>query len=859
MLLRYFHRFFNRFIFFVFFFLFLGFFIREHVFALTRSIPVKTQIPVPSGAVTSGSCPTNLLPNHISICGIAKTIDINMKGKVEYAQEPIKGVTVAAYLGVKYANLGPLSNDPNNTGELVGNIERLYTYDVSNVDGRFILPVPKGIGTNGFVFLAFFCGDRLKDLYMIDTSQDLPYMPVSLACPPVVSPSTINAIPAPPSITYANRTSYTSCEDDFKEGDPGEIKESQNTVELPLEELALDDTRKGATAEVDVTYRCEEVVDTAGHCQSPADCISCYGTGVEGQCGTTYTSQPCPDLECSWVPPQSHYKVIQSSIKYGTPVFNKTDVGGGHILEYPPASPILSRRDLEGFTHTSMGYSPQAISSLNCGISGCYYTGPPAMGKQINKYLDPSAVEACNTEPFTPLNCWGPGIQLAEPGEYEKSYSAQGEVVIYEDGTTLNDITQPQYSSLGQLIQGILAAFNINITVTDADTPNSIINKIINMFGDVSGNDATIISFQNVKISFDSFLTAFDAYQKETDTLEKFKKAGAIVLDSFDVVKNFFIAVGNVETIVAFDLLNEDAKYAFAAITNDIAVIYNSFSEMVLLLPDFNAIGEKFVSIVTSVEDIRNQLLVFLPRLDDLFLRVKQILGAIDALRNLKLTTVDSRFFPYSTVLNYNINKRFRETYLNRPINDSFKNLPWNSPLCLNSPAEGARMDPSIGNTKATLPFNACYGAFLLGEDTYSTQKALYTTTKNTAGKVADVNNENINDPVVSKFLGPKEPVGVEVSPKADALVVDSVANTPKVGGRGYWRLGVIQTMCSAGQNDYDSFEPTTDPNKNVIDYPVMAVFGQEGAKWATGFANPRAGASGGGGGGGGGTTVRPN
>jgi hypothetical protein len=213
---------------------------------------------------------------------------------------------------------------------------------------------------------------------------------------------------------------------------------------------------------------------------------------------------------------------------------------------------------------------------------------------------------------------------------------------------------------------------------------------------------------------------------------------------------------------------------------------------------------------------------------------IGRINEAIRRISLLHLTTISRNYFPYSTILNYDINKRFRQAYLNRPTNDSFMNYPGISLMCEGT-EESARQRNSSGvpptpTYPADYPFNACYGAWLLGEDTYSTQKALYLTTKNTSKYLRGV----ASDPPVAKFLGPKEPVGAEVSPKADALPVTPVTATPKVGGRGYWRLGVVQTMCSGGQNDYDNYK-----QQYYIDYPVLGAYGDEGAKWATPAYSP--------------------
>ncbi len=852
------NKFFYKLSVFVFSYLLFGFFVGGVAFAQTisRAVPTPQEIVIPGDTVVSGSCPAFPdLENHISICGIAKTIDINVKDGVQYAQEPIKGATVAAYLGVKYSNLGSLSKDPNGTGELVGLIERLYTYDITNADGRFVLPVPRGAGTNGFIFLGFFCGNMLKDLYMIDTSQDLPYMPVSLACPPEVIPAAVNAIPAPPSINYADRTNFVSCEDGvngvggFVEGEPGMIKEAPKTVNIPLQAAALDNTRIGARVTQTMEYQCRKVVDSVGHCQAPSNCTKCSNPSGT-TCLTQYISQPCPDDECYWVYGSLHYELVDGSVKpVGDPVFHSDPIGGGHMLEVPKDSPILSRRDLEGFTHTSMGYSFQTISSLNCGISGCYNTGGPSAGHTTNQYLDQTMVEICNTQPFPPLNCKGPGIELAEPREWTRSYDLQKQVEVYPN-VKLGDITLPQYSAIGQLIQDILAKLTaqfpeLTFTADDASSVSNAESAVQAFIDKFTAEQGPLAGFKDAWAHFNEFLTATKTIlgstsvldfmsnvwtngltvitqgpaavitfgqavtQASTDALRAFNPGVDQLLNEWDSVKgdlggiitDFFATCKDVWD----DKLDPPAALAHAT------TYFNS-----ALVHAYDVVANAF-SIVSQLSDA---IINFIDHLEGI---VKALGTTMLELKDLHLTTVSKDLFPYSTVLNYDINKNFREAYLNRPINDSYWNLPPNTSICKNTTEQARQVPSSVAS--AAYPFNACYGSFLLGEDTYSTQKALYLTTKNTPKNLTG----KANDPVVSKFLAPKEPVGAEVSPKTDALDVTPVTDTPKVGGKGYWRLGVVQTMCSHGQIDYDSYK-----NANYVDYPVLGAYGAEGNLRAT-------------------------
>jgi hypothetical protein len=166
--------------------------------------------------------------------------------------------------------------------------------------------------------------------------------------------------------------------------------------------------------------------------------------------------------------------------------------------------------------------------------------------------------------------------------------------------------------------------------------------------------------------------------------------------------------------------------------------------------------------------------------------------------------------------LNYNILGKFNWHFENRPTNDSYVNIG-GANSCLSGEMDRQQTSSWLSPTIyiGWYPFKACYGGVLLAQDTYSTQKALYTTTKNTDKAVKD----EANDPVVSKFLMPGEEVGKEVN--FTGTIPSSVKKTPKVG-QGYWRLGVVNTVCSHGVND---------PNGG---YPVLAVLGAEGALNAT-------------------------
>lgn len=635
---------------------------------LERNPPPVRTISLPDVPnIVSGTCPDNLIENHISICGTAKTIDINTKDGVENVQEAISGATVAVYLGAKYAQgvddngeylrFATLRSDPNNTGEIAGMIEGLYTYTITNDTGQFIIPAPKGKGTNGMLFLAFFCGEDLKDLYMLDSSRTLTNFNVSLACRPNVTPASREEatafgssirIPAPPSVNYIDRLTYRNCEDKNDVGNEGDSEEYDKTISIPLYREDLDDSRVGAEVRQEVTAECVLVEDVYDE----------YGNPVWGL----------------------------GDLNYGTFTF-MNDNG----KEVPPTTTELSRRDLEGFTHSSLGYSLQAISSLNCGTSGCYDTRAPKKGSADNTndttYLPSAMVALCNTSPFPPLRCKGPAIELAEPGEWTRSYYDQRRVNIYNDTLLFNNlgnIVLPQYGVGGQYIRNILRAWGLPLSVYDSITWRP-------------GDDG--------------------------------------------------------------DLLWEQLR--------NLPVEY-----------------------------------------------VDMILALFDELGNLIFTPITRgwEMFPYSTVLNYDINKKLVVNFENRPTNDSYVNSDGDD-LCVSD--EEARRLNSLNNP-GNYPFKACYGAILPGEDTYSAQKALYLTTKNTE---KSVEGETI-EPGVQRFIAPNEQIYGEMSP--DLYSLPSSVSLEKVG-KGYWRIGGVQTLCTRAEDDF-----TQDLIIDNTDYPVLAVYGTD-------------------------------
>ena len=106
----------------------------------------------------------------------------------------------------------------------------------------------------------------------------------------------------------------------------------------------------------------------------------------------------------------------------------------------------------------------------------------------------------------------------------------------------------------------------------------------------------------------------------------------------------------------------------------------------------------------------------------------------------------------------------------------------------------------------------------------------MFTTTKNTplaieSKSISDPEKKPINDPVVQKFLMPNQQVGMEASP-TEGSIPSGVTELPKIGN-GYWRIGIVDTLCTHGINDYATVEPG-DPRQDV-DYPVLSIYGAEG------------------------------
>lgn len=410
---------------------------------VSRNVPKTTPVTLPPYDPDK-PCPP-ILDGHISICGIVETATMNTVTdkvrKVDYdkAHQPIEGATVAVYLGAGFLGF----EDINKTGELVGKVEGLYMYNTTTVHGKYILAAPRGAGTDGMAYLAFFCGDYLKDLYMIDTSQDIHVLPVSISCGAKVTPSSQNAIPAPPSVDYVIRETPTSCFPKFDPGNPGINRQYlDGSVTINLKKEQHDNTYTGAIVE-------EE-----------------WNNGV--LVNVNFVDTP------------------STAAKYS-----------GNSTMIPIEDKVLNRADIEGFVHSSMAYSLQAISSLNCGISGCYDVKAPtyfspgesAIGAGLST-LDKTDVLLCNTATYPiPQQCIGPGIGLATPGSWEESYKLQKNVQIYSD-TKVGQIASPGNSIESQKLHNIYEAIKEELDLLRQDQEKSEhVTLVLNIFGIQNEND----------------------------------------------------------------------------------------------------------------------------------------------------------------------------------------------------------------------------------------------------------------------------------------------------------------------------------------------------------------------------------
>ncbi len=753
-----------------------------------RKPPEVTEIPI-LHSIDPSSCPTNIVPGNISVCGYLKTIDVNTAGKVQRVAEPIEGATVAVYLGVKNAQGLPpkFTKDPNGTGELLGNIEGLYSYDISNVDGKFVVPIPKKGGTNGMAFLAFFCGDYLKDLYMIDTREDIQYMPISLACSPQNSPASYhpntNGIPAPPSVTYADRIENTSCEMQFNGlGDKGIVAQAPKVANIDLYAAGLDDTRIGAKVNLVVTG-------------------TCHITGYD-----LLTSMP--NFEVNDVKPASGAKP-----KY-LPQGRK---------DVPDFNTVLSRRDLEGYTHSAIGYSFQAISSLNCGIAGCYSTAAPSMTLGGNRYLSKGMVDKCNTAAFPPLNCYGPGLGLAAYGEYNPSYILQRDTEVYP-GVTVKDLIKPDYTSIGQLIQDILKPLGIILGPgVDSNDPSAVVAFLQNVLDALIQKNA---EFTAVLDHLTAWLGHVDAARAdinkavaEPNFLNIFNAGWSFISNATLALLDGAGAIPDIDKLAlyaAFPELREYVDNSKAMAADLEKIVADLVSAPVRCGIDLNCLETYWNSIKISFADLwgkygdnTNKILNIFKRniLADLLSTIDKYQRAIAAIKQIHLATVSNNYFPYSALLNYNIGKNLLDTFENRPVNDSYVNDNGNN-ACGSSEIDRQQTSKT---PPAEFPFKACYGGTLLGEDTYSTEKALFLTTRNT-----NLFIKAKLDPPVAKFVGPYEQVGDEINPKVGS-VPSNVTSLRKVG-KGYWRIGIVNTMCTTGIPDAGK------------QYPVLPIYGNEGA-----------------------------
>lgn len=939
---------------------------KAHAVIINRQVPQTWVVNTLGGSIPSSTCPSDLLPNHISICGIVRSVDA---GGYQYGspqvQAPIKGATVALYLGASHAsnipsNFSWVKADPNQTGEIAGRIDGLYMYDITNSEGRFIISAPRSVGTGGMAFLAFFCGDYLKDLYMIDTSRDIQSFPVSLACESEVTPAnhpdlaldttTGTVIPAPPSVTYANRTLYTSCENDAEYGSPGLIEDSQRTVTVPLYKAQLDNTRVGAQVWQQWRATCvgqsnNDIIDDSypGDGRYPPGCTTTTGPtaicdgrlyGVRKCCSpNTCSGEGDNALTYCEAGDWSHWYTYHFENISQTDVIN-FDHPNSYGKEVPEETNVLSGRDLEGFTVSSIMYSNQALSSLNCGVSGCYDTSPPARGDSQNLTVSAEIVNICNTAPFPPLRCKGPGVELGIPGEYENSYNMQRDTVVFDDGTTLGDITQPQYSSEGQVIQDIwrlpavveileiLRRYDIQFVDPSSTSRQGLIDALNSLFsnmGDENTRNQIEETFQHLQQGFTDLSQAYTAYQQlrtEYDfsnvvrsTIEFYMRLYLCLKLSVNGIDELQVFITEIQDLMDMVSPNSTSGFRLQFVVNglesarselnaarddfyaqltaprqrlddfiacidtsgNLSGIQRFFVDVYLrvtvgieviseflqslgidILPDpttlFPICSEQFEQIVQSVLNIPaalNRLILATQNIYNLvFQMIEDIIrlyilipSAILQLNSLQAPTVASNYFPYSMLLNDQINGKLIGTFSNRPINDSYANDSGFT-LCLNnSDAENSRRVPAAQGT-ASAPFKACYGGVFLSQDAYSLQKALYTTTKNTdlailhKAATADPNYDyvhnrpqnDINDPVVSGFLPKNEQVGLEASPLENSLP-SSITDIPKVG-KGYWRIGIVDTLCTHGTDDY--FVNENIQNTDTVDYPFTAINASE-------------------------------
>jgi hypothetical protein len=370
---------------------------------LQRSIPT----PV-SYSVSSKFDPANLCPkpsevsstfsdeSYITICGQIKNVGVDTSAsmytlppwarKAEKTQNLLKNVMVAVYLGGTRSGFA----DVNNTGEFSGKIEGLYSFNFTNENGEYVVVIPKNQGVQGMAFLAFICGDDLKDLYMIDTSQNIKAFPVSLSCSGTLNP---NPLP-PPSLEYIKRSE----EDTQKVAVDPTSKEPQLSVSVAA------DTSFGLNEFDTITTPLEN---------KDLDNSYYQGSAVEG----------CSNIDpvaCGDGPHKdSGIAVVEEWNCEKTQLLSAPKFKDGLV---PEKETMLSKRDFDGYTNSNVAYSMQAISSLNCGFGGCDTVEKPKTVIEDYKNMAPYCydVKECNNTYPIPQHCMAPAVTMSDPKDWDK-------------------------------------------------------------------------------------------------------------------------------------------------------------------------------------------------------------------------------------------------------------------------------------------------------------------------------------------------------------------------------------------------------------------------------------------------------
>ncbi|MBN1162803.1 hypothetical protein JXA34_03635 [Patescibacteria group bacterium] len=377
------------------------------------------RVDIPEGYEKDGSVCPPLLTGHITVCGQVSsaryyTEDIGSIEDIQFGSHPIEGVTIAVYLGGSRVGL----RDPNQTGDIWGKLTGLYSYTVTNQDGEYAVPIPRGMGTSGYAFVAFLCGDgsnlRLADLYMIDTTLDSDHFDVSIGVGNRCHETMNEGIPAPPLLEYIDR------------GEPG-----------------VNDA-----GEVDLTVR-----------GTPP--IACSATGMGGYPG----AEPGQGISAG-------LPIFRADLDdtYHTDYHSATgwiEGAAAYAATLPAGERVLSRRDLEGYTSNWVNYSLYPYSSVNCGLGGCYRTGSPSetnmAGIGCGQARDCSYTE--DPEPNDgkdfplPAKCRAPGLMLTSPWEWVEHLNHWYDVLRNIDGDmTICD--GQDISSFARLVPGSIPYSN---------------------------------------------------------------------------------------------------------------------------------------------------------------------------------------------------------------------------------------------------------------------------------------------------------------------------------------------------------------------------------------------------------------